>query len=1058
MEDPSVPGTGFDLDGNGTVDVPTKLVFGGGFDAPSPLRKDVYVEVDSYDCKVDNCPPFDPMVHELTAQAKTDLERMLNGFDISLHIVDDEHVAHKPSCDQPPAFLRGGPNPAFGTKDQRALAFGDLIRAKELAFRYAVFGHSTLFDDGNPCDTPNAPDLITTSLFGVPGLPNYDNTPFGSAVIGGRDMIVSLSPLWICPSDVELPNPALLCAILPLGHPVPPFARICTTRTSKNASLFPARVIGRAGPLIHKPYSRLLGVSEEDGTNQLLGRTFAHLLGHLLGLSEAQVANHPQQAQAYPPAQPYLRPDPYPGAASIKLGGDSDSPLFTIDANGPKLRFTPRIATGNVVEDTIDDNPIGEAGQIDSDGDGVIEDDDNCTGFDNADQADLDGDGVGDACDPDVDGDDTDNGTDAHPADTDDDGTDNVADTDDDGDGVVDGADDCALVANGGQGDVDGDGTGDACDGDADGDGAGDSLEIPSGSDRLDPASTPEFLGVGDSCSDGLDNDGDGPVDGADDGCPDADGDTMPDSRDPCPGVADTGWIDTDGDGAGNGCDPDADGDGVTNDDERNAGSDPFHDMSTPETRAIDGVCADGVDNDLDGLTDLDDPRCLLASKLGPPVIRAGFDAVPTPPNDDDTSGPVPLGFEISFGGQTFDETYVNNNGNLTFEGPLADFIPFELAQAPDPIVAPFFADVDTREGAVARYGTGSVDGRPAFGVTWPGVGCYPRNTSLRDVFQAILVDRSDGRLPAGRPRRDDDRARDEHVPRRRADDARAARRDRAVPRGCRADELPRGARPQPRVERPRPRARQRRGRAAARSRRAPARARPAHAAASAAAASHRAAARRAAPAGARHDGARHHRAVRRAAGVRAPCRRPGGDARALHALRGGVRPDRRRLAEAGPAARQRLQAAVARARPRTSVHPLQGRDAPRAVRRGGPQRARVHRARGPPATGAGALPHHGDRDRRGGKPLAAAQRPPPRAAAVAATSRPCAKRRGWPTDLAATYHGSSRTASRALASAQSSATASAFSAAADRSKASRSRMSRARAASTSTSLRSSTS
>jgi hypothetical protein len=77
--------------------------------------------------------------------------------------------------------------------------------------------------------------------------------------------------------------------------------------------------------LIRKPYSRLLGVSEQNGTTQLLGRTFAHLLGHLLGLSEAQVGNHPQLAQAYPPAQPYLLPDPYPGAASIKLGGDSDS-------------------------------------------------------------------------------------------------------------------------------------------------------------------------------------------------------------------------------------------------------------------------------------------------------------------------------------------------------------------------------------------------------------------------------------------------------------------------------------------------------------------------------------------------------------------------------------------------------------------------------------------------------------------------------------------------------------------------------------------------------------
>ena len=116
VRDPSVPGAGFDLDGNGSVDVPSKLVFGGGFDEPNPLRKDLYIEVDSYDCNIGGCPPFDPMIHGLDAQSKTDVERMLNSFDMSLRIVDDEHVAHMPNCDQPPALLRGGPNPAVGTR------------------------------------------------------------------------------------------------------------------------------------------------------------------------------------------------------------------------------------------------------------------------------------------------------------------------------------------------------------------------------------------------------------------------------------------------------------------------------------------------------------------------------------------------------------------------------------------------------------------------------------------------------------------------------------------------------------------------------------------------------------------------------------------------------------------------------------------------------------------------------------------------------------------------------------------------------------------------------
>ena len=41
-------------------------------------------------------------------------------------------------------------------------------------------------------------------------------------------------------------------------------------------------------------------------------------------------------------------------------------------------------------------------------------------------------------------------------------------------------------------------------------------------------------------------------------------------------------------------------------------------------------------------------------------------------------------------------------------------------------------------------YGTGTVDGRNAFGVNWVNVGHYSRDTDPLNSFQLVLVDRSD--------------------------------------------------------------------------------------------------------------------------------------------------------------------------------------------------------------------------------------------------------------------------------------------------------------------------
>ena len=115
--------------------------------------------------------------------------------------------------------------------------------------------------------------------------------------------------------------------------------------------------------------------------------------------------------------------------------------------------------------------------------------------------------------------------------------------------------------------------------------------------------------------------------------------------------------------------------------------------------------------------------------------------------NDDNSTGLVSTGFTLNFFGFTSTQLYVNNNGNATFTGPLGTFTPFALAGANTRIIAPSFADVDTRNLAsgVTQYGqVANIDGRSAFVVNWIGVGYFDQEADKLNEFQLVLINRSD--------------------------------------------------------------------------------------------------------------------------------------------------------------------------------------------------------------------------------------------------------------------------------------------------------------------------
>ena len=116
------------------------------------------------------------------------------------------------------------------------------------------------------------------------------------------------------------------------------------------------------------------------------------------------------------------------------------------------------------------------------------------------------------------------------------------------------------------------------------------------------------------------------------------------------------------------------------------------------------------------------------------------------PPNDDGSTGLVNLGFTANINSTNFTQTYVNNNGNITFTNPLGTFTPSAISGgAFGPIIAAFFADVDTRAAGSlpVTYGNTTLGGFNVFGVDYIHVGVYNSQPIFND-FQMILTDRSD--------------------------------------------------------------------------------------------------------------------------------------------------------------------------------------------------------------------------------------------------------------------------------------------------------------------------
>ncbi|MEO8066426.1 MAG: gliding motility-associated C-terminal domain-containing protein [Flavobacteriales bacterium] len=122
-------------------------------------------------------------------------------------------------------------------------------------------------------------------------------------------------------------------------------------------------------------------------------------------------------------------------------------------------------------------------------------------------------------------------------------------------------------------------------------------------------------------------------------------------------------------------------------------------------------------------------------------------------PNDDNSSGLITIPFQFNLYGTNYSNLYINNNGNISFDAPYGTFTADPFPTAGFVMVAPFWADIDTRgdDGLGLNGGTVKYKVTPtALYVNWDDCGYFSQYTDKKVFIQLIITDGNDPILGAG--------------------------------------------------------------------------------------------------------------------------------------------------------------------------------------------------------------------------------------------------------------------------------------------------------------------
>ncbi len=122
----------------------------------------------------------------------------------------------------------------------------------------------------------------------------------------------------------------------------------------------------------------------------------------------------------------------------------------------------------------------------------------------------------------------------------------------------------------------------------------------------------------------------------------------------------------------------------------------------------------------------------------------AGYGTLAMGRNDDESSSRLDLPFDVNFFGTTYNSFFVNNNGNITFDGPVSTYTPRPFPIASQPMIAPYWGDVDTRCLSCGEVYVGAPNA-DTVAVTWNNVGYYSNHSNPTNNFQLLLRNQGAG-------------------------------------------------------------------------------------------------------------------------------------------------------------------------------------------------------------------------------------------------------------------------------------------------------------------------